>query len=130
MKWVEKPSFEKIRRLLEISERERHFQVLLTQENISAVRNYLAPYTLPDIPQPLPSNVVEGEHFVILDVRRLVSGGTSSSTNPIATESSRVQGDRSASGSSASSIRGPSSSSSALGRRARGSFPERSLPLA
>ena len=69
MKWVEKSSIEKIRRLLEIFERERHYQVLLTQENIYAVRHNLAPYTLPVIPRPLPSNVVEGEHFVLADVR-------------------------------------------------------------
>ena len=74
MKWVEKSSFEKIRRLLEIFEQERHFQVLLTRKNISAVRNHPAPYTLPVIPRPLPSNVANGEHFVIADVRHLVSG--------------------------------------------------------
>ena len=79
MKWVEKSSIEKIRRLLEISERERHYQVLLTRENISSVRNNPAPYTLPVIPQPLPSNVMKGEHFVLVDVRRLASGGASSS---------------------------------------------------
>ena len=79
MKWVEKSSIEKIQRLLEISQWERHFQVLLTHENISAVRNNPAPYTLPVMPRPLPSNVVEGEHFVLADVRRLVSGSVSSS---------------------------------------------------
>ena len=68
MKWVEKLSIEKIRQLLEIFERERHYQVLLTRENISAVRHNLTPYTLPVIPPPLPSNVVEGEHFVLADV--------------------------------------------------------------
>ena len=68
MKWVEKLSIEKIRRLLEIFERERHYQVLLTRENISAVRHNPTPYTLPVIPRPLPSNVVEGEHFVLADV--------------------------------------------------------------
>ena len=68
MKWVEKLSIEKIRRLLEISERERHYQVLLTRENISAVRNNPTPYTLLVIPWSLPSNVVEGEHFVLADV--------------------------------------------------------------
>ena len=130
MKWVEKSSFEKIRRLLEISEHERHFQVLLTRQNISVVRNHPAPYTLPVIPRSLPSNVVDGEHFVIADVRRLVSGGASSSRNPLVTESSRVQGDRSAFGSSASSGEGPGLSSSAHGRRARGDFPKRSLPFA
>ena len=92
MKWVEKSSIEKIRRLLEISERERHYQVLLTRENISAVRRNPAPYTLPVIPRSLPSNVVEGEHFVIADVRRLVSSNASSSKDPIVKASSRMQG--------------------------------------
>ena len=78
MKWVEKSSIEKIRRLLEISERERHYQVLLTRENISAVRHNPAPYTLIVIPRLLPSSVLEGEHFVLADVWRLVSGSASS----------------------------------------------------
>ena len=38
MKWVEKSSIEKIRRLLKIFERERHCQVLLTRKNISTVK--------------------------------------------------------------------------------------------
>ena len=79
MKWVEKSSIEKIRRLLEISERERHCEVLLTSENISAVISNPTPYTLPAIPRPLPSNVVEGEHLVIADLRRLASSSASSS---------------------------------------------------
>ena len=79
MKWVEKSSIEKIRRLLEISEQERHCQVLLARENISAIRNNLDPYTLPVILWPLPSNVVEGEHFVLADIRRLASINVSSS---------------------------------------------------
>ena len=92
MKWVEKSSIEKIRRLLEISKQERHYQVLLTRENISVVRHNPAPYTLPVIPWPLPTNVVEGEHFVLADVRRLVSGSASSSRDPVVEASSRVQG--------------------------------------
>ena len=79
MKWVEKSSIEKIRRLLEIYERERHYQALLTLENVSAVRNNTTPYKILVIPRPLPSNVVEGEHFVLADVRCLASGGASSS---------------------------------------------------
>ena len=120
MKWVEKSSIEKIRRLLEISEWERHYQVLITRENISAVRHNPTPYTLPVIPRPLPSNVVEVEHFVLVDVRRLVSGSASSSRDLVVEASSRVQGARSASRSSASS---------ASGRGARGHRPERILPL-
>ena len=90
MKWVEKSSIEKIRRLLEIFERERHYQVLLTRENISVVRHNLTPYTLLVIPRPLPSNVVEGEHFVIVDVRCLVSNNASSSRDLVVEASSRV----------------------------------------
>ena len=122
MKWVEKSSIEKIRRLLEISEQERHYQVLLTRENIFALRHNPSPYTLPVIPRPLPSNVVEGEHFVLADVRRLASDSASSSRDPVVEASSRVQGARSASGLSASSGRGLDSSS-APGRGARGRRP-------
>ena len=129
MKWVEKSSIEKIRRLLDISERERHYQVLLTRENISTVRHNPAPYTLPVIPRSLPLNVMEGEHFVIADVRRLVSGSASSSKDPVVVASSRVQRAQSASRSPASSSGGSSSSSSTPGQRARRDRPERFLPL-
>ena len=67
MNWVEKSSFDKIRRLSKISEQERHYKVLLTPYNLSAMRRNSAPYTLPVIPRPLPSNIVEWEHFVIDD---------------------------------------------------------------
>ena len=129
MKWVEKSSIEKIHRLLEISEWERHYQVLLTRENISAMRHNPAPYTLPVIPRPLPSNVVEGEHFVLTDVWCLVSGSASSSRDLVVEASSRVQEALSASRSSASSRR-DSDSSPAPGRGARGHRPERILSLA
>ena len=129
MKWVEKSSVEKIRRLLEISERERHCQVLLTSENISAVRRNSAPYTLPVIPRPLPADIVEREHFVIDDSRRLASGGAGSSRDPVVKASSQVQGAGSASRSSSSSSGGSSLSPSAPDRRARSDRPERFLPL-
>ena len=128
MKWVEKYNIEKIRRLLEISERERHYQVLLTKENISDVKHNPAPYTLLVIPWPLPSNFVEGDHFVLADVRRLVSGSASSSKDPVVEASSRVQEARSASRSSASSSL-DFDSSPALGWGARGHRPECILPL-
>ena len=92
MNWVEKSSIEKIRRFLEISKRECHCRVLLTSENISVVRHNPVPYTLPIIPRPLPSHVVEGEHFVIVDLRRLVSGSASSSRNPVIEAASLCKG--------------------------------------
>ena len=79
VEWVEKASFERIRRLLEVSERERHYKVLLTLKNLADVRRNPACYNLPVIPSPLPSKVVDGEHFVNVDLLRLTSGGASTS---------------------------------------------------
>ena len=90
MNWVEKSSFKKIRRQSEIFEQERHYKVLLTLDNIYAVRRNPTPYTLPVIPQPLPSDIVEGEHFVIADLRRLISSGARPSDDPVVEASSRV----------------------------------------
>ena len=130
MKWVKKSSIEKIPRLLDIFEGERHCQVLLTSKNISAMRRNPAPYTLPVIPRSLPSDIVEVEHFVIADLRRLVFGGANSSKDSVVEESSRVQGVGSASRSSASSRGGSSSFPPAPCRRARSDHPECFLPLA
>ena len=79
-------------------------------DNISAVRHNLAPYNLPVIPHPLSRDVVEGEHFVVADLRRLVSRDASSSRDPVVEASRLVQGVGSASGASTSSS-GSSSSS-------------------
>ena len=76
---MEKESFEKVRRLLEVSEQERHYKVLLTSKNLSDVRWNPAPYSLPIIPRPLPSEIIDGEHFVTADLMRLISGGASTS---------------------------------------------------
>ena len=72
---MEKASFEKIRRLLEVFERERHYKVLLTSKNLADVRRNPACYNLPIIPRPLPSKFVDGEHFVIFDLLHLISSG-------------------------------------------------------
>ena len=123
---MEKPSFEKICRLLEVSERERHCKVLLTPENIYAVRHNPAPYTIPVIPRPLSSDVVEGEHFVVTDLRRLVSRGASSSRDPTVEASSQVQGAFEAFTSSS----GSSSSSPPLSRPGNQERSSREGPLA
>ena len=110
MNWVEKSSFEKIRRLSKIFEQEHHYKVLLTPNNISTVRRNPAPYTLLVIPLPLPLDIVEGEHFVIANLQRLISSSACPSGDPVLEASSRVQGAGSASGSSTS----PSKDSSSL----------------
>ena len=72
---MEKVSFEKIRRLLKVSKRERHYKVLLTSKNLADVRRNPACYNLPIISRPLPSKFVDGEHFVTVDLLHLISGG-------------------------------------------------------
>ena len=121
---MEKSSIEKIHRILEISKRERHCWVLLTPENISVVIHNPTPYTLPVIPRPLPSHIVEGEQFMVADLRRLVSDGVSSSRNPVIKASSLVHGADRTSRSSTSSSGGSSSSLPTLGERTRSSHPE------
>ena len=127
VKWVEKSSIEKIHRLLEISERKRHYRVLLTRENVSTVKHNPTTYTLLVIPRPLPLNIVEGEHFVLKDVRRLASDNASSSRDLVVGAPSRVQGAQSAS--SVTSGQG-SDLPSASDRGTKGQHPERHLTLA
>ena len=66
------------------------------------MRRNPTPYTLPVIPQPFPSDIVEGEHFVIADLRRLISSSARSSGGLVVEASSLVQGAGSASSSSTS----------------------------
>ena len=128
MNWVEKSSFEKILRLSEISEQEHHYKVLLTPDNIFAVRRNPAPYTLPVNCRPLPSDIVEGKHFVIVGLRRLISSNAHPSDGLVVEASSRVQGTGSASGSSISPSKDSSSAYLVPSRRTRSSRPER-IPL-
>ena len=125
---MEKSSLEKICRLLEIFKQERHYKVLLTQDNISVVRCNPAPYTLLVIHRPLPYDIVEGEHFVIADLRRLISSSARPFGDLIVEASSRVQSAGHASGSSASPSGDYSSAHLAPSRRTRNSRLER-LPL-
>ena len=75
--WVEKSVFKNIQKLLEISEREQHHEILLTVKNLRELSRNLSPYTLPVIPRPLPTKIVEGEPHVIADLLNLVPGSSS-----------------------------------------------------
>ena len=92
------------------------------------MRRNPAPYTFPVIPRPLPSDIVEGEHFVIADPWRLISSSARPSSGPIVEASSRVQGAGSTSGSLTSPSDDSSSAYPVPSRRTRSSRPER-LPL-
>ena len=75
--WEEKANFEKIQRLLEIFEQERHHEILLTTKNPRDLSRDSSPHTIPVIPPPLPIEIVEGEHFVITDLQHLVLSSSS-----------------------------------------------------
>ena len=47
----EKTGFKKIKKLLEISKRERHHEILLTVKNLRELSRNPSPYTLPVIPR-------------------------------------------------------------------------------
>ena len=82
---MEKTSFKKIQKLLEISERERHHEILLNARNFSELSHSPSPYIIPVIPRPLPIEIVEGEHYVIADLLNLAPG-ISSPTKTFETE--------------------------------------------
>ena len=77
MHWMERASFAKIRRLLEIFEQEQHHEVLLTMKNFHDLSRHSSPYNVPIIPRPLPSKILEGEHFVTVDLLSLIPGSSS-----------------------------------------------------
>ena len=85
---MEKVGFKKIQKLLEISELERHHKILLTMKNLRELSRNPSPYTLPVIPHPLPTEIVEGEHYVFADLLTLVSG----SSSPAQTSETEVVG--------------------------------------
>ena len=65
---MEKANFEKIQRLLDISEWEWHHEILLTVKNLHDLNRSPSPYSIQVILRPLPAEIVEGEHFVIADL--------------------------------------------------------------
>ena len=74
---MEKASFKKIQRLLDIYERERHQEILLTAKNLHELSHSPSPYIIPIIPHPLPVEIVEGEHYIIADLLHLAPGSSS-----------------------------------------------------
>ena len=77
MHWVERANFERIQRLLEIFEQEWHHEVFLIEKNLHDLSRRPSPYSVPIIPRPLPSEIVEGEHFVTKDLLNLIPGSSS-----------------------------------------------------
>ena len=78
---MEKAGFKKIERLLEISEQERHHEILLTAKNLRELSRNPSPYIIPVIPRPLPVEIVEGKHYVIADLLNLALSSSSPTKN-------------------------------------------------
>ena len=89
MHWVERASFVKISRLLEIFEQGRHHEALLTVKNLHDLSRHPSPYSVPIIPRPLPSEIVVGEHFVAADLLSLIPDGSSPAREAESEASSR-----------------------------------------
>ena len=60
VEWVEKASFDRLNKLLEITVVERHYQMLLIARNLLAVVWEPQPYVLNILPRRLPKAVVPG----------------------------------------------------------------------
>ena len=65
-----------ISRWLEIIERERN-ELLFSVKNSQELGFSPFPYIAPVIPRPFPREVVEGEHFVLADLLKSISGSSS-----------------------------------------------------
>ena len=75
--WVEKARLDRIYLLLEIIERERHHELLLSVKNLQELGASPSPYIVSIFPCPLPSEVIKGEHFVLADLSRSFPVGSS-----------------------------------------------------
>ena len=74
MNWIEKAGLENIRQLLEITEAERNHELLLTMKNLRELGGSPFPYIIPIVLRSSLVEVIEGEHFILADLLRLVPG--------------------------------------------------------
>ena len=75
--WVEKARLDRICRLLKIIDKECHYDLLLSVKNLLELGASPFPYIMPVLPRPLPSEVIKGENFVLVDFLKLFPGGSS-----------------------------------------------------
>ena len=68
---------ENIRRLLEITEAERNQELLLMARNLQELPSCAFPYIIPVVPRSLPTELIEGEHFVLADLCKSSLGSSS-----------------------------------------------------
>ena len=68
---MDKARLDSISWQLEIKERERNHELLLSMKNLQELGASIFPYIVPVLPRPLP-----GEHFVLSDLLKLISRGS------------------------------------------------------
>ena len=85
---IKKAGLENIRRLLEITEVERNHELLLTVKNLRELGSSPFPYIIPIVPRSLLAEVIEGKHFVLLDLLKLIPG---SSYEPTLTQEDQTE---------------------------------------
>ena len=72
--WVKNASLDLIKRLLEITERERNHKLLLSVNNMRKLGANPFRYIVPAIPYLLPKELVKGEHFILTELLKSIPG--------------------------------------------------------
>ena len=73
---MEKASLDRINRLLKIIERERNHELLLSMKNLQELGASPLLYIVSVLPCLLAVELVRGEHFVLADLLKLISGSS------------------------------------------------------
>ena len=71
--------------LLKITERESNHELLLSVRNLQELGANPFPYVVPILSRPLPDELVKGEHFVLSDLLKLISRGSSQDDSALET---------------------------------------------
>ena len=74
---MKKARLDLISQFLEITERERNHELFLSVKNLHELGASPFPYIVHVLPRPLPSELVKGEHFVLVDLLKLLLGSSS-----------------------------------------------------
>ena len=75
--WVEKARLDRIRWLLEITERELNHELLLSTKNLYELGASPFPYIVLVIPRPLLEELIKGEHFILAGLLKSIPGSSS-----------------------------------------------------
>ena len=74
---MEKAKLNRISQLLEFIERKRNHELLLSVRNLLQLGASSFLYIVSVLLRPLPNELIEGEHFVLSDLLKLIQGGSS-----------------------------------------------------